>query len=327
MTSTPASAPAPAALAVVVPAHDEQHRIGTCLHSLRRAAARTAPVPVLIVVAADACTDATAAVAADAGAEVVEIDARNVGAARAAGADHAMERLAGAGERPAEPEERLREAWARPAAGRPAVGRFAEPWERLAEPWARPAAGQGVWLAMTDADTTVPEDWLIHQMAWARRGYDAVLGTIRLAPARTGSLVVARHDADYFRTRPLTGRATAWEHPHVHGANMGLRAAAYRRVGGFAALPTGEDRDLVGRLVASGHRVARTDQHPVRTAARLRGRAPGGLADLLMTLRPPVWERPATTRHASRTGAGVGSAPVSPLTSVSPSASVTGEEA
>ncbi|MEU1117605.1 MULTISPECIES: glycosyltransferase [unclassified Streptomyces] len=297
MSSTPASALAPAALAVVVPAHNEQHRIGACLHSLRRAAARAAPVPVLIVVAADACTDATAAVAADAGAEVVEIDARNVGAARAAGTDHALERLAGAGER------------------------LGEAGERLAGPWARPA-GQGVWLAMTDADTTVPEDWLTQQMAWARRGYDAVLGTIRLAPARTGSLIVARHDADYFRTRPRTGRATAWEHPHVHGANMGLTAAAYRRVGGFAALPTGEDHDLVGRLVASGHRVARTDRHPVRTAARLRGRAPGGLADLLMTLRPPVWERPAVTRHAYRAGAGVGSASVSPVTSVSPASSV-----
>lgn len=296
MTSAPASAPAPAALAVVVPAHNEQHRIGACLHSLRRAAARAAPVPVLIVVAADACTDATAAVAADAGAEVVEIDARNVGAARAAGTDHAMERLA-------------------------------EPWARLGEVGARSAAGQGVWLAMTDADTTVPEDWLTQQMAWARCGYDAVLGTIRLAPARTGSLIVARHDADYFRTRPRTGRATAWEHPHVHGANMGLTAAAYRRVGGFAALPTGEDRDLVGRLVASGHRVARTDRHPVRTAARLRGRAPGGLADLLMTLRPPVWERPAVTRHAYPTGVGAGSASVSPTSSVGSAMSVTREEA
>ncbi|MFD4628415.1 glycosyltransferase [Streptomyces sp. NPDC058284] len=231
----------PRALAVVVPAHNEEHRITACLRSLHRAAARAAPLPVLIVVVADACTDATAALAAEE-AEVVEIDRHNVGAARAIGTDVALELLAD--------------------------------------------AGPDVWLAMTDADTTVPECWLTDQVAWARRGYDAVLGTIRLAPNPSGSLVVARHDADYFRSRPRAGMAATWEHPHVHGANMGLSAPAYRRAGGFAALPTGEDRDLVRRLAASGHRLARTDRHPVHTAARLRGRAPGGLADLLATLEP-----------------------------------------
>ncbi|MFD9466963.1 glycosyltransferase [Streptomyces sp. NPDC060027] len=99
-------------------------------------------------------------------------------------------------------------------------------------------------------------------------------------------LHVARHDAaDYFRTRPLKETEPVWEHPHVHGANLGVSAAAYLRVGGFEPLPTGEDRDLAARLFAAGHRVARTDQHAVHTAARLRGRAPGGLADLLASLQ------------------------------------------
>ncbi|MFF1379752.1 glycosyltransferase [Streptomyces sp. NPDC058308] len=237
----------PAALAVVVPAHNEERRIEACLRSVHRAAARAAPLPVLIVVAADACTDATATLAADGGAEVVKVEGHNVGAARAAAAGRAMELLAD--------------------------------------------TAPDVWLAVTDADTTVPESWLTHQIALARRGYDVVLGTIRLATTASGSLIVARHDADYFRTRPSAGAGTAWEHPHVHGANMGLSATAYRRVGGFAALPTGEDRDLVRRLAASGHRIARTDRHPVHTAARLRGRAPGGLADLLAALRPAARNR------------------------------------
>ncbi len=67
---------------------------------------------------------------------------------------------------------------------------------------------------------------------------------------------------------------------------MGLSATAYLRAGGFAALSTGEDRDLVSRLAAQGRRIARTDRYPVRTAARLRGRAPDGLADLLAALHP-----------------------------------------
>lgn len=233
----------PAAIAVVVPAHDEERRIRACLRSVRAAAAAVAPVPVVIVVAADACTDATAALAAGEGAQVVTTWTRNVGAARAAGVHHAL---------------------------------------RLPV-----AAGPGLWLAMTDADSTVPVTWLADQAVWARRGYDAVLGTIRLAPATVGALHVARHDADYFHTRRPGGDASRWEHPHVHGANLGVSAAAYLSVGGFAPLATGEDRDLAVRLSAAGHRIARTDQHPVHTASRLRGRAPGGLADLLNTLRGP----------------------------------------
>ncbi|WP_241845597.1 glycosyltransferase [Streptomyces silvensis] len=237
----------PGALAVVVPAHNEEARVTACLRSLRKAAARAAPLPVTVVVVADACTDATAALAARAGAHVVETRGRNVGAARAAGVEHAL---------------------------------------------AGPAAGPDVWLAMTDADTTVPEAWLTHQVAWAREGYDAVLGTIRLDPGTAGPPLVARHDADYFLSRRLAGTLRTWEHPHVHGANLGVSAEAYLRVGGFAPLPTGEDHDLAARLAATGHRIARTDEHPVHTAARLRGRAPGGLADLLATLHP---ESPAVS--------------------------------
>ncbi|MEV1046252.1 glycosyltransferase [Streptomyces sp. NPDC049916] len=144
-----------------------------------------------------------------------------------------------------------------------------------------------IWLAMTDADSTVPAHWLTRQTAWARRGHDLVLGTIRLAPPAPTSSGRARerHDAAYFRTRPTTPGGPPWQHPHIHGANMGFSATAYRRVGGFAPLTTSEDRDLVDRLSAAGHRIARSDDHPVRSADRLRGRAPGGLADLLASLR------------------------------------------
>lgn len=154
----------PAAVAVVVPAHNEEDRIGACLRSVRRAAARVAPLPVVTVVAADACTDATAVVAARAGAHVVRLEHRSVGAARAAGTAHALHLLAG--------------------------------------------GGRPVWLAMTDADTTVPDTWLTDQIDWARQGHDVVLGTIRLAGG--SRRLTALHDAGYFRTRPAgTGRRGA----------------------------------------------------------------------------------------------------------------------
>lgn len=234
------------AVAVVVPAHNEADRVVDCVRSISAAADQVAPLPVRTLVVADACTDATAALATQEGAHVIRINRRNVGAARAAGVQHALALLG-----PQEAE---------------------------------------IWLAMTDADSTVPGHWLVRQTAWARRGHDAVLGTIRLTsgtPAGSGH-ARSTHDTAYYRTRPTSQGDTTWKHPHVHGANMGVSATAYRSVGGFAPLTTGEDRDLVTRLTAAEHRVARTDDHPVHTADRLHGRAPAGLADLLLSLQPPA---------------------------------------
>jgi glycosyltransferase involved in cell wall biosynthesis len=72
-------------VAVVVPAHDEEELLPACLSALRRASRPLAPVPVRLLVVADACADATAELAHRAGVDVVETRARNVGAARAAG--------------------------------------------------------------------------------------------------------------------------------------------------------------------------------------------------------------------------------------------------
>lgn len=68
----------------MVPTHDEREHLPDCLAALADAAAR-APLPVHVTVVADSCRDDTAAVAEAAGATVVTIAARNVGAARAAG--------------------------------------------------------------------------------------------------------------------------------------------------------------------------------------------------------------------------------------------------
>ncbi len=76
-------------LAVVIPARNEEQRIGRCLASVNRAIARFAQhfptVHCTTVVVADRCGDRTAELAARAGAAVVEILSGRVGAARAAG--------------------------------------------------------------------------------------------------------------------------------------------------------------------------------------------------------------------------------------------------
>ncbi|MGX6607976.1 glycosyltransferase [Micromonosporaceae bacterium Da 78-11] len=77
-------------VAVVVPAHDEQDLLPACLGALATAAEQVAPVPVEIIVVADACTDDTAALATAAGAHVVTGTDHSVGHARAAGMAYAL---------------------------------------------------------------------------------------------------------------------------------------------------------------------------------------------------------------------------------------------
>src|ERR1700761_7226176 len=77
------------AVGVVVPAHDEEELLPACLAGLTEAAAMAVEyrpgLRVRIVVAADACTGGTVAVAGQAGGLVVSRAARKWGGARAAG--------------------------------------------------------------------------------------------------------------------------------------------------------------------------------------------------------------------------------------------------
>jgi glycosyltransferase involved in cell wall biosynthesis len=134
-----------------------------------------------------------------------------------------------------------------------------------------------IWLATTDADTTVPASWLRQQARYASQGWDAVAGTVRVADwsgyqPGTGSL---------FRERYDTGTGP---HPHVHGANLGIRASAYLKAGGFPAVPTAEDHGLVAALTAGGSRVLRTRSLTVVTSARRTARAPHGFGHYLAEL-------------------------------------------
>jgi hypothetical protein len=70
-------------------------------------------------------------------------------------------------------------------------------------------------------------------------------------------------------------------HPHVHGANMGVRADAYLRAGCWANLCTAEDHDLWQRLKATGARRISSAHIQVLTSGRRAGRAPLGFAAAL----------------------------------------------
>ncbi|GAB3445921.1 glycosyltransferase family 2 protein [Phycicoccus ginsengisoli] len=130
------------------------------------------------------------------------------------------------------------------------------------------------WLACTDADTTVPRHWLRRQVELAEAGAELVLGTVEPAglPGELRSRWWARH---------TLGEG----HPHVHGANLGVRGDAYAAAGGFPSLGVDEDVHLVAALRAAGRRCVATDTTRVRTSARGTGRvAEGGFAGYLRRL-------------------------------------------
>ena len=131
------------------------------------------------------------------------------------------------------------------------------------------------WIASTDADSAVPADWLLTQWDQARAGADLWLGTVRLAagelPASTVRRWQRRHDL-------------ADGHLHIHGANLGVRASVYEQVGGFPDVAVHEDVGLVRAVRRAGGAVVSTGASPVRTSARLSGRAPGGLSGYLREL-------------------------------------------
>jgi glycosyltransferase involved in cell wall biosynthesis len=132
-----------------------------------------------------------------------------------------------------------------------------------------------VWLANTDADCIVPATWLSDQIRLAESGIEAVAGII---------------DVDNFdghapevpeRFRTSYAIYSDGTHPHIHGANLGVRADRYVDAGGWADLKTAEDHDLWGRLKQTGARLVSSTHLQVITSGRRVGRAPNGFAAAL----------------------------------------------
>ena len=137
------------------------------------------------------------------------------------------------------------------------------------------ASRSNLWLANTDADCMVPIDWLTYQIALASSGIEAVAGIVAVDSfAGHGPEVPARFHASYMIHPDGT-------HPHVHGANLGVRADRYVQVGGWADLKTAEDHDLWARLRLTGASLLSCSRLRVVTSGRRVGRAPNGFAGAL----------------------------------------------
>lgn len=131
------------------------------------------------------------------------------------------------------------------------------------------------WMASTDADSEVPADWLTVMLALAKQGAHLVLGTVL-----PGSGLDAATRAEWLGRHHLRD-----DHPHVHGANLGIRGDAYLALGGWPPLMTGEDAGLAERAAQASHlQIFRTAVIPVLTSPRTTGRAPCGFASDLLGL-------------------------------------------
>jgi glucosyl-3-phosphoglycerate synthase len=229
---------------VVVPARDEEERIGACLDALA-AQAEIAPGAYEVIVVLDGCTDGTAAAVEAARGRWPELalatlpgPGRGAGPARAIGMDVACARLE--------------------AAGR----------------------DDGL-IASTDADSTVAGDWIARQLDAIAAGAEAIGGDIALDPVEAELLppaILRRRAADLAeRTARAADRGPS-DHAHFAGASLGLTPRAYRLVGGMGELAALEDQELEDRLAAAGVAIHRPRGVEVVTAARTDGRAERGLA-------------------------------------------------
>lgn len=241
-------------VAVVIPVHNEEVHLERALAAVCAAAARVDAefpgVAVQVVLVLDSCTDRSLQMAETCAGQddrwlILPVSHRSVGNSRRAGVQAALA-----------------------CAGRPAG----------AGPAAAAEALRDVWLANTDADSSVPEHWLVRQLELAAAGADVVLGTVQPDPASTHHELLARWHARHVFVE---------QHAHVYGANLGVRASSYLAVGGFPTVDFDEDRTLVDRLRSSGAAVVSTDSTRVLTSGRTAGRAPRGFAAYLLALAQP----------------------------------------
>ncbi|MHC8299694.1 glycosyltransferase family 2 protein [Pseudomonas sp. ZS1P83] len=127
------------------------------------------------------------------------------------------------------------------------------------------------WISCSDADSRVAHDWLVAQLAL---GADAVCGTVKV-DAWHASFDESAQIRYHQRYQAREG------HRHIHGANLGISADAYRRAGGFEPLASDEDVQLVRQLERCGAKIAWSQRPQVLTSARLDSRARGGFGDFL----------------------------------------------
>ena len=237
---------------VAIPAKDEERWIGAALSALRCDAGASG-VRCEVVVLANDCRDATAAVARASGARVVERrlppDRANAGHARRLAMEAALA-LCGPGDVLATSDADARLV---PGSLRAIVA----------------AMRSGADLVCGGISTTLPVEIArapsIRRIDGATEPYQALVHEVRFAIDR------------------LCGAQPDGPRPHYveSGACMALTPALCRAVGGSPDVATSEDRALVRAAERAGARVAYVGGAHAWVSARLDGRARGGMSEAI----------------------------------------------
>ena len=158
---------------------------------------------------------------------------------------------------------------------------------------AQMTAPSGIVLT-TDADAVANTDWLAQMMRAFACGNDAVAGAVsadwnELSLFPKDVLDIGALEWEY---QKLVAHIEAlvdpdpqdpWpRHNQNCGANAGITASFYERIGGLPALPVGEDRAMFDAVRALDGRVRHSPAAHVTASARTVGRAAGGMADALL---------------------------------------------
>jgi len=148
-------------------------------------------------------------------------------------------------------------------------------------------------ILTTDADAVPPPDWIEQNLLALGAGAHLVGGQIFGDPAEE-----AAYGAGFLRRAQLIGQygrlcdeLSALIDPIAHdpwprhqdhtGGSLAVLATVYDAVGGMPALPFREDLAFVDRVLAHGFRLVHPLAVTIMVSARLKGRAPGGMADCI----------------------------------------------
>ena len=241
---------------IAIPAHDEAKRLPDCLMALAAQRVPGGLADLRVLVLANNCSDATAALARDMAPRlpfplIVVERWLPLHLANAGGARHVA----------------------------------------MAEAVA--LAGPNTALLSTDADARPDPGWVAANLAALMAGADAVAGTILLdaseaarlpAPLRRRERLESRYAGLLDRLAALVDPVPhdPWPTHGIHsGASIALHLAAYRSVGGIPTVSVGEDRALFAALARRDARIRHCPHTKVTVSCRLEGRAVGGMADTM----------------------------------------------
>ena len=164
---------------------------------------------------------------------------------------------------------------------------------RLAMEAVAAQAEPGSMLMTTDADATVPPDWVARNLRGLHKGVDIVCGRAIIDPLDAALIPSHLHEDDARECHLIALLdELAWvldpelhdpplRHIEASGASLAVSLEAFRRVGGIPAIRSGEDRAFVRALWMIDAKVRHDPTIKVMVSGRIVGRAEGGMADAI----------------------------------------------